>query len=253
MSRIPVRLCTLSLLVLLLGLSPNVGGQRMKRPSKSQNLELVCKIYNLSQLSKDSRFGKWVAETIPQVIQPETWNSRTPRSGKRLLSYSTTANVLVIYQTAEVHAQVDAFLSKLKETVAARKSIATRPSRGVVPAMHQTPARMNRTATVPEMGSAASPPWPRPKHLFHFTIRYEGEGLIDDSVVQFAKAVSPKPTSPTAVGGAPQPLVHVPVCSSPLYAPSTRPGYQAPTPTASWAPPPMSTVAPESSGSTAKP
>jgi hypothetical protein len=34
------------------------------------------------------------------------------------------------------------------------------------------------------------PPPALPKHLFHFIIRYEGEGIIDQNVVKFAKALT---------------------------------------------------------------
>jgi hypothetical protein len=42
----------------------------------------------------------------------------------------------------------------------------------------------------PASGYPVAAPLKQPKHLFHFIIRYEGEGLIDANVVKFAKAVN---------------------------------------------------------------
>ena len=40
------------------------------------------------------------------------------------------------------------------------------------------------------LGYPVAAPLKQPKHLFHFIIRYEGEGLIDANVVKFAKAMN---------------------------------------------------------------
>jgi hypothetical protein len=68
-----------------------------------------------------------------------------------------------------------------------------------------------------------------PKHLFHFIIRYEGEGIIDSNVVKFAKALQDKVgvntpyTCPTPVPSAPVPA---PPVGSPLsYSNSSSSGW----------------------------
>ena len=48
-----------------------------------------------------------------------------------------------------------------------------------------------------------------PKHLFHFIIRYEGEGIVDANVVKFAKALQDKiapSTNSSSNSPTPQPI-----------------------------------------------
>src|SRR5437016_3804139 len=33
----------------------------------------TCKVYSLSDLGDDPKLCKWIAETIPEVIQPASW------------------------------------------------------------------------------------------------------------------------------------------------------------------------------------
>ena len=143
-----------------------------------------CKIYSLADLGDDANLGKWIADTIPQMIQPGTWSGA---DGKSKLSYYAPGKVLVINQTAAVHTQVDEFLQNLKKSLPQKAAV--KRDAQVVPAQFTVPDR----AVVPMSPSQAYPvPYPpaAPKHLFHFIIRYEGEGIIDANVVKFAKALS---------------------------------------------------------------
>ena len=53
-------------------------------------------------------YGMWVADTIPEVIAPGTWN------GAGVLRYNAPSRVLVVYHSRRVQAEVDDFLTKMK-------------------------------------------------------------------------------------------------------------------------------------------
>lgn len=148
------------------------------------------KIYSLDEMGDDPGFGEWIAQTIPEVIASGTWK------GPGVIRYYAPKNILVVCHTAAVQAKVDAFLKDMKKSVPSeKKATATMrkgsaPNRGVVPASYRAPALLKATGSSPE--PTLSYPVPAqtkpPKHLFHFIIRYEGEGIIDDSVVKAMKA-----------------------------------------------------------------
>jgi hypothetical protein len=150
------------------------------QPAASTAAGTTCKIYSLADLGDDPNLGNWIADTIPQMIQPGAWNGV---DGKSKLSYFAPGKVLVINQTAAVHTQVEEFLKNLKkslpEQTTVRRDVQVTPAQYVVPSV--TP--MQAGYPVPAVT-------PAPKHLFHFIIRYEGEGIIDENVVKFAKALS---------------------------------------------------------------
>ena len=72
-----------------------------------------CKVYALAELSTDPSFCKWVADTIPQVIEPGSWGQEG--AGKYALTYNSTARLLVVSHTPAVQAKVVAFLDGLKK------------------------------------------------------------------------------------------------------------------------------------------
>lgn len=149
-------------------------------PSK----DVLCKVYALSEFADDANLCKWIAETIPQMIQPGMWKDS---EGKMKLSYYAPGKVLVITQTAAVHAQVDEFLQGVRKSLPQAK--AARHDSQVVPAQFVFPAAQAAPTYVAPMASQAAP-----KHLLHFIfgvgVRYEGEGIIDSNVVKFAKAMA---------------------------------------------------------------
>jgi hypothetical protein len=151
--------------------------------------EHTCTIYALAELGVDSDLGNWIAETIPEVIEPGTWK------GQEVLRYYAPKNILVVYHTPAVQAKVDGFLKNVKKSlpsVKAGKTTAKMSSspQTIVQAGHHVPALLKTSSPVPEpsLGYAVPAPIKAPKHLFHFIIRYEGEGIIDDNVVKFMKA-----------------------------------------------------------------
>ncbi len=171
--------------------------------------EQTCVIYSLAEFGDDPELTKWIAETITEVIEPGTWHQAGTGGQKQVLRYYGPKQILVVYHTPAVQTKVDAFLKKMKQTLpggTAHTTVAGKMAGkdpGVVRAKYQTPAPLPAANATPDASGgypvpAASRP---PRHLFHFIIRYEGEGVIDANVVKFMKAQSgsqPTPTLPAA-------------------------------------------------------
>jgi hypothetical protein len=160
----------------------------------------VTKIYALAGMGFDSNRGSWVAETIPKTIEPATWK---PKNGDVRqdcagdLSYEYETAVLVVYNTPAVHAQIDEFLKELKKGApmksakakkASQRNPAVNQAQFVAPPLPLAPAQ----SAYPAVGPV------QPKHLFHFSIRYEGDGIFDANVVKFAKALHQAATNTNA-------------------------------------------------------
>jgi hypothetical protein len=189
----------------------------------------TCKVYSLADLGDDPNLCKWLAETLPEVIQPGSWK----QTGVKL-SYYAPAKVLVINHSPAVHTQVDEFLQSLRKSLPQQRATAkaTRHDPQVIPAQFAVPEGMRPLGAVQTGPSSYPVPYPpqTPKHLFHFIIRYEGEGIIDSNVVKFAKALQDKtasgnnPTSSYAVPAVPPPPPNSPVVgvSSPPFTPSPQ-------------------------------
>lgn len=149
-----------------------------------------CVIYALTDMGYDSDLGKWIAVTIPELIETKTWQEH---GGTGKLRYYAPKNILIIKNSAAIQVKVNSFLKDLKKSMpkgsestsaAGKKS----PRSGIVPAEYRAPAPLATYRPVPETSSYPVPaPVKPPKHLFHFLIRYEGDGIIDDNVVKFTK------------------------------------------------------------------
>jgi hypothetical protein len=143
----------------------------------------TCKVYSLADLGDDPKLCKWVAETIPEMIQPASW-----KQGDAKLGYYAPSKILVVNNTPAVHTQVDEFLQSLRKSLPQQKA-ATKHDTQVVPAQFAL-QDSSRPMSVVQTGAAGYPvpsPPVGPKHLFHFIIRYEGEGIIDSNVAKFTK------------------------------------------------------------------
>jgi hypothetical protein len=150
-------------------------------------------IYSLDDLGGDDDLGKWVADTVPVVIDPNTWGQC--RGGS--VSYYAPKRILVVYNTPEVQTKVEGFLKKVKKSLpvvkasckSAEKSVPCRPA--VLQAQLRTAQALETPPSEPTPPASPSRRAAgRPKHLFNFSIHYEGEGLIDDNVVNFCKAMN---------------------------------------------------------------
>ncbi|HEY7328172.1 MAG TPA: hypothetical protein VH592_11050 [Gemmataceae bacterium] len=149
------------------------------------------KIYSLDDFGSDPGLCEWIAQTIPDVIAAGTWKEPS------VIRYYPPKNILVVCHTPAVQTQVDGFLKDVKKslpkttkaTATAPKSRATGPE--VVPTVFYKPELVKKVQSkrAPEPNSSYPvPTQPKaPKHLFHFIIRYEGEGIVDDNIVKAMK------------------------------------------------------------------
>lgn len=162
-----------------------------------------CVIYSLSDMGYEADLGTWIAQIIPEMIEPSSWKES---GGAGVLRYYAPKNILIVNHSAAVRSKVDEFLKKLKTSLpktGRTKFAANETSSGtnVVPAEYRAPAptRTSRPLTRPSSYPVPDPVKP-PKHLFHFLIRYEGDGIIDDNVVRFMKDYAAQAMKPTNGG-----------------------------------------------------
>ncbi len=160
-------------------------------------------IYALADMGYDSDLGRWIAATIPEMIEPRSWEQQ---GGAGVLRYYAPKNILIIKQPAAIQAKVDGFLKELKKSLPkgseSRSAAGKRtPRASIIPAAYQAPEPLRASSPVPEGSSYPVPaPVKPPKHLFHFLIRYEGDGIIDDNVVKFMKSYYQAEQGPAAAG-----------------------------------------------------
>ena len=166
----------------------------------------VCKTYSLKAVG-DAQFGSWVVETIPQIVMPGSWTnvdiknqfstktvSHVRPTGK--IFYFAPKQVLVIQHCPQAQKQVEMFLSTVVKAAAQKRRAPVFPGSGVqqtqfaTPNLMTIPASANQPSSNSMSTTMAPAPNPRPKHLFHFIIRYEGEGIIDSNVVEFNKVMN---------------------------------------------------------------
>lgn len=157
--------------------------------------KFVCVIYPLHAMGFRPGQGEWIADILPQVVVPEKWEKR---DGKQpVVRHRSAERILVVYQSVGVQREIAGFLEVLKKSLppdlppGPRKEDAqVRQTGHVVPAGPAGEVEVPVPAPVPAPkvpavkapGVKAAPP--RPKHLFHFIIRYEGDGIIDENVVK---------------------------------------------------------------------
>jgi hypothetical protein len=147
--------------------------------------DAICVVYPLAELGHDPNLAKWLAETIPTVIQPGSWD----QAAGTKITYYGPAKVLVVYHSPAVHTQVKAFLADMKNAARDEKGTIHLRKPPVVQADYNeaAPTRGPQTAGV---GYPVPSPQTPPKHLFHLIIRYEGDGLSDDMVAGLVKQIS---------------------------------------------------------------
>jgi hypothetical protein len=149
------------------------------------------KIYSLDDYGSDPGLCEWIAQTIPDVIAVGTWK------GPGVIRYYAPKNILVVCHTPAVQAQVDAFLKDVKKSLpktpqATAAAAKYQPSGSeVVPTVYYKAELPKKPQGKRAQESNLSYPVPAqskaPKHLFHFIIRYEGEGIVDDNIVKAMK------------------------------------------------------------------
>jgi hypothetical protein len=164
--------------------SPDWAVQLTKANTPSSS-DTTCIVYSLSSMGAEAGYVKWIAESIPEVVEPATWSQA---GGVGRIRYFAPSQVLVVHHTAAVHAKVDSFLKDLRK--------ATPPAKLALPATYgevltEMPRVVQAQYTEPPVSRPAAaagatylvpPPLSQPKHLFHLIVRYEGDGTNDGSV-----------------------------------------------------------------------
>lgn len=177
-------------------------------PTKSASTSsMCCRVYALGELCDDSNMCKWISETVPQVIEPGTWGQG--ETGKPVLTYYALGKTIVVYHTPDTQKKVEAFLGNLKKAMPMPKEGQPVPTgklpgknQGVVPAQYSTPSVIQTGDSTPLPANYPVPAQAKPpKHLFHFIIRYEGDGIIDSNVVDFMKVQMGQKWNNTPVTG----------------------------------------------------
>ena len=147
---------------------PLSGPQREFLTNKNTSDCLHSKAYALGNLGDDPKLCKWVADTIPAMIQPASW-----KQGDARMCYDAPLRILAVSTTPDVHAQIEEFLEGIKRSLPPQKKLP----------QHEEPImRVQYVAPV-------SPPMP--KHLLHFIVRYEGAGVIDANVAKLGSLPFP--------------------------------------------------------------
>src|SRR5262249_34724792 len=92
-----------------------------KRPNSTLSATPTYRIYSLAELGDDPELGKWVAETIPAVIEPGSWDCPATSEHKPVLRHYGPKKILVVYHTPAVQASVEGFLKNLKKALPREK------------------------------------------------------------------------------------------------------------------------------------
>ena len=181
-------------------------------------VKTVHRVHSLADFGDDPHLGLWLAKTIGEVIAPGTWDQESPGGEKRVLRYYAPGKILVVAHTAAVQAEVEAFLRSVKQSLPTTRPTAPPPpilrTQNLVPASPLT--------DLPAIEIAPK----TPRHMFHmsidgfesrtsesgegaetkirnFTLRYEGDGLID--LAELAKNVNVKTGNETPPAIPPMP------------------------------------------------
>ncbi len=89
--------------------------------SKKVGSDLSWKVASFTDAGVSPEYGAWIAKTIPEVVQPGTW---TQDGGDGRLCYNAAENVLVVYHTPSVHAQIESLVTLLAKNQTIAKPMA---------------------------------------------------------------------------------------------------------------------------------
>jgi hypothetical protein len=148
-------------------------------PAEAVPADTTCAVYSLSDLGDDPSVGLWVADTLLKLMDSGAW--RGEGSGRWLLNYHPQSRVLVVHHTPVVQAKIESFLRDVKKALP--QSARSGPEMQVIQAGGTAPAVVRPSGPAAPAYLSGPPayivpgPKQQPKHLFHFIIRYEGDGL----------------------------------------------------------------------------
>lgn len=218
-----LRFIAAALLALAFAGNPNQPGRpqadafadsQTTEPKRAEDDSSV--IYSLSDMGYDLDLGKWTAAMVTEMVEPSSWKGQ---GGTGLIRYYAPKNTLLVKQSKSVQSKVRDFLESVKASMpkewATRFASKKTPHAGVVPADYREPALLHTSSPASEPSYPVPAAVKPPKHLFHFIIRYEGDGIIDDNVVKFMKAQLQGAKSPISV--APTTGAYIP-CAPPVPA-----------------------------------
>jgi hypothetical protein len=225
--------CAISVLPLLAGALSAAEAQPSRAAAKDAQADAAPRyvVYRLEQFGADAEFGEWLSSTIPLVIAPGSW------ANGAAISYHAPRKLMVVCHVPAVHQQVQAFLHEVTRPARASSGAST-TERAIVPTGYQSVPRGYPSAStapvIPEPSTFAPVPASgrAPKHLFHFIIRYEGEGIVDDNVVK-AMALGYSKQEKNESGTGPT-TAYAPM--APQYTPPTLPTAEPPADAAPKAP-----------------
>jgi hypothetical protein len=141
----------------------------------------ITKVYSLAGFGSDAQLGPWIAETATEIIQPATWKIN---GGGGVIRYSASSRILAVSNSPAVHNEFETFLQNVKRALPGAKDSGVTQAQLTVPNLQPVPTTSSKNQSP---NYAVPAPLQQPKHLFHFIIRYEGEGVVDENVVEFLK------------------------------------------------------------------
>jgi len=183
---------------------------RLESQTPAQQPARLSVFYSLSDLGNDAELQGFALQALMSHLSSVQVNYFPPKQ------------LLVVLGDAAVQAQAAAFLKEFRQALSAGpRAGRMRPDGQVVQASAAAPAVVRASEPLPlEVPSYAAPRPQQPKHLMHFImglgIRYEGEGLIDANVVEYAKAQAQSKDQPGS--GAGSALQTVAAMAGPLSA-----------------------------------
>jgi hypothetical protein len=198
--------------VFLLISVPALAAQAAETPTIATPaaVKTVHRVHSLADFGDDPHIGLWLAKTIGEVIAPGTWDADAPGGEKRILRYFAPGKILVVAHTAAVQAEVEAFLRSVKQSLPMARPTAPPPPIVGTPILRT----QNLVPGVPLTDLPSIEVVPKTaRHMFHlsidgfesktsdsgegsetkfrnFTLRYEGDGLLD--LAELAKNVNVK-------------------------------------------------------------
>lgn len=176
-------LWTLTLVITLLHASRSqCQDWELHAPREQPNT--TCAVYSLADLGEDPSVGLWAADTLLKLMDTGTWKGEG--AGRWLLNYHPQSRLLVVHHTPAVQAKVEAFLRDMRKAhsgTTARNGAGTETQ--VIQAGATAPAVIRQVdGAAPAPPSYIVPkPAQQPRHLLHFIIRYEGEGISDGGLL----------------------------------------------------------------------
>jgi hypothetical protein len=163
-------------------------------------LEVSTRVHALAEVGDDPEVGPWLAKTIPEILDPESWKAANGRS----IRYFAAKRVLIVSHEPAIQKRVEELIRDLGKTSTA--SAKTGPTSPIRQAQQLEP-------TSPSPGANATP---TDRHSFelkidaveaalplgsvklkNLTFRYEGAGIVGaPKLLRPLNGTNPEPVNP---------------------------------------------------------